>query len=428
MHIWVIIEHLYPTRRSLLPGLAGFKQSVRAVLRPTDIPPEAARRHHPKPNYPMKTFIGMVTLLLTLLFTSTSGLVYAQQQVATVGGKDVSLRLGFTAQPRFTYAYEPAASGDRERMGFGMRRFRFKTYVNYGEDMRFFSQWEGSGPTVALLDIRGEYRLNDKTWLRFGRFVGAHPRVMAITLHSDIDIIDRPGIAAVWARNTIGADARDYGAEVLYRNPRLEYRVFLANGYNQNNFRNEANNASIAGGVADKGMAISTMARYFPERVANSEFGGYVGYNRSRNPLTVSPLAPGVGRGFLSTSAHAYWGSLAGSQPFRVKLDVVSVHYEEITLSSGGEYQQNFLGGSATFAWLVRPAVELGVIVENYNIDRDAAASETTLVTLGTTYSFSAARGDNFMGQKVTLGYTLKNERGQDDPAHLLILQFQILF
>ena len=50
-----------------------------------------------------------------------------------------------------------------------------------------------------------------KTWLRFGRFVGAHPRVMAITLHTDMDLVDRPGIAAVWARGTIGADARDYG-------------------------------------------------------------------------------------------------------------------------------------------------------------------------------------------------------------------------
>ncbi|MCC5927282.1 MAG: hypothetical protein JJU41_12055 [Bacteroidetes bacterium] len=376
----------------------------------------------------MKTLLSLLGASLFLILITVPVQGQSNPQHVTVGGKDVSLRLGFTAQPRLTYAYEPSAGGDIERLGFGMRRFRFKTYVNYGEDMRFFSQWEGSGPTVALLDIRGEYRLNDKTWLRFGRFVGAHPRVMAITLHSDIDVIDRPGIAAVWARNTIGADARDYGAEILYRIPRLEYRLFFANGYNQNNFRNEANNASITGGVSDMGMAISTMVRYFPERFTNSEAGGYVGYNQSKNPLTVSSRAPGVGRGFFSTSAHAYWGAIAGSQPVRAKLDVVSVRYESVATANQGNYQQTFLGGAATFAWLVRPALELDVILENYNVDTGNAASETRLLTMGATYSFSAARGDSFMGQKITLGYTLKDERGVDDFGHLLILQFQILF
>ena len=82
----------------------------------------------------------MSIVLLFALITTTPESASAQQQAVTVGGKDVSLRLGFTAQPRFTYAYEPSAAGDTERMGFGIRRFRFKTYVNYGEDMRFFTQ------------------------------------------------------------------------------------------------------------------------------------------------------------------------------------------------------------------------------------------------------------------------------------------------
>jgi len=374
----------------------------------------------------MKYLILFVTLLITIL--PDSAVAQSEPQTVTVGGKDVSLRLGFTAQPRFSYAVEPGAAEDIERLGFGMRRFRFKTYVTYGDNMRFFTQWEGAGGGAALIDIRGEYKLNDKTWLRFGRFVGAHPRVMAITLHTDMDLVDRPGIAAVWARGTIGADARDYGAEILYRNPRLEYRLFLANGYNQNNFRNEANNASITGNTADKGMAISTMVRYFPEQLDNSEIGGYAGYNQSKNPLTVSPLAPGVGRGFFSSSAHAYWGAIAGTQPFRLKLDVVHVRYDEVVLPSGSDYQQTFMGAAVTGAWLIQPALELDLVYENFNTDVDMAGSYTQLYSAGLTYSFSAARGAGFMGQKLTAGYTYKDVASAADPAHLLVLQFQIMF
>lgn len=373
----------------------------------------------------------------TLVFLSVIGIsigLKADPAVAqtepvhvTVAGQDLSLRLGMTIQPRFTYAYESNSGDDLERLGFGIRRFRFRTYANIGEDFRIFSQWEGSGNSVAVLDLRGEYKLNRRTWLRFGRFVGAHPRVMAITLHSEFDIVDRPGIAAVWARNTIGADARDYGAEILYRSPEIEYRVFLANGYNQNNFRNEVNNASITGNTADKGMAISTMLRYFLPEVDNSEIGGYVGVNRSKNPLTISSLAPGVGRGFVSSSAHAYWGVFSGDQPVRVKLDFVSVHYDEVSVPGGGDFQQNFYGGAITGAYLLREDTEVLAMYENYNENQDNPSSHVQVFTVGATYSFSAARGEEFMGRKVTLGYSMKHTRGLDDPSHLLVLQFQIL-
>jgi hypothetical protein len=368
-------------------------------------------------------------VVIAFLITGLSGFwVSAQAQSnVSIGGQDVSVRLGFTVQPRFTYAYEAVNNADAiERIGFGVRRYRMRATTSFGTDFRLFTQIEGSGASATLIDLRGEYKLNDKIWLRFGRFVGAHPRVMAITLLGDIDHIDRPAIAALWASNTIGGDARDYGLEMLYTTPQIEYRIFLANGHNGTNYRNEPNNSSITGNTPNKGMAVSTLLRYFPENFSGGEFGGFVGYNQSKNPNTISTRAPGVGRGLLSTSAHAYWGARPGDQPIRVKFDFVSVHYDEIRFANGDSFQQNFMGAALMGAYAVLPEFEVLATLENYNLDTDVPASEVRSITLAGSYSFSKARGGAFSTQKMTVGYVLKDQQGRDNPSHMLVVKFQI--
>jgi hypothetical protein len=374
-------------------------------------------------------YLPLIIAVLTFLMTGLSGFwVSAQAQSnVSIGGQEVSVRLGFTVQPRFTYAYEAVNNADAiERIGFGVRRYRMRATTSFGTDFRLFTQLEGSGTNATLIDLRGEYKLNDKVWLRFGRFVGAHPRVMAITLLGDIDHIDRPAIAALWASNTIGGDARDYGLEMMYTTPQLQYRLFLANGHNGTNFRNEPASGSITGNTSNKGMALNAMVSYTPENISGAEFGFHAGVNQSKNPNTISPRAAGVGRGFVTSSAYAYWGARPGDQPIRVKFDVVSVQYDEIRLANGSDYQQLFLGAALMGAYAVRPEFELVATLENYNLDTDNSGSEVRSITLAGSYSFSKARGGAFSTQKMTVGYVLKDQQSRDNPSHMLVVKFQI--
>jgi len=366
----------------------------------------------------------LVLLLLPLLIGVPVRQTQAQSNVS-IAGQDVSLRLGFTLQPRFTYASESVNDVVTEQIGFGVRRFRMRTYMNVGDDFKFFTQWEGSSTSAALLDLRAEYRLNDKIWLRMGRFVGAQPRVAAVTLHSEIDLIERPGIADVWARHTIGADMRDYGLEMLYRVPSLEYRLFLSNGGNAFNYRNNYSGNTLVS-APGKGMALNTMVRYFPEQLKNSEFGVHAGINHGRSTFTASSLLPGVGRNYTQVSGYAYWGVLSGQQPIRVKLDALTVSYEDIMVG-GNEFSQTFRGASLFTGYLVRKDLELLAAYETYNLNTDDPNQHVDLLTMGFTYSFSAARGKNFLGQKVTLAYSAKATNKYDRLGHLLIAQVQIL-
>jgi hypothetical protein len=373
---------------------------------------------------PAYTGISLMVLIVPLILLFQSENLFAQGNVA-IAGQDVNLRLGFTLQPRFTYANESVNDVVSEQIGFGVRRFRMRTYMNVGEDFKLFTQWEGSGTGASLIDLRAEYRLNDKIWLRMGRFVGAQPRVMAITLHSEIDLIERPGIADVWARHTIGADARDYGLEMLYRNPTLEYRLFLSNGGNAFNYRNNySGNALVS--APGKGMALNTMVRYFPEQIKNTEFGVHAGVNHGRSTFTASSLAPGVGRNYTQASGYAYWGVISGQQPVRVKFDAITVQYEDIMVA-GSDFSQTFRGASLFTGYLVRRDLELLAALETYNLNIDDPNQHVDLLTMGFTYSFSAARGQNFLGQKLTVAYSAKANNKYDRLGHLLIAQFQIL-
>jgi hypothetical protein len=377
-------------------------------------------------------YLPLLFAVITFIITGFSGfgasaLAQSGQPNVSIGGQDVSVRLGFTVQPRFTYAYEAVNNADAiERMGFGVRRYRMRATTSFGSDFRLFTQLEGSGTSATLIDLRAEYKLNDKIWLRLGRFVGAHPRVMALTPLGEIDHIDRPAIAALWASNTIGGDARDYGLEMLYTTPQLHYRLFLSNGHNGNNYRNEPANASITGNTADKGMAVNGMVSFFPESIKGAEVGAHAGVNQSKNPNTISARAPGVGRGFTTTSAYAYWGARPGDQPVRVKFDILSVHYDKIVLANGSDFQQNFMGAALMGAYAVLPEFEVLATLENYNLDQDNSASEVRSITLAGSYSFSKARGGAFSTQKMTVGYILKDQRGRDNPSHMLVVKFQI--
>jgi hypothetical protein len=369
----------------------------------------------------------MLKYSLLSLFLFAMLMPASAQNNVVIAGEDASLRLGLTLQPRFTYAYEARPGDDLTRLEMGLRRFRLRTYVTWGDNMRLFAQLEGGGPTAQVLDLRAEYKLNKNFWLRMGRFVGAQPRAMAITLHSEIDAIDRAAIADLWTRATLGADARDYGIEMLYRKPTLEYRLFLHNGYNQANYRSGLADQSITGNQDQTRLSVSTMVRYFPETIDNAEAGAFAGVNRSRNPNTVNPAYPGIGRDVLSAAIHGYWGTFPGKQPIRVKFDAIAMKYEAIDVAGGGQFNQTFVGATLFAGMLVENATEVFIRSESFSRNIDESGGRTDMFTIGSTYSISAAAGGPFLNRKITVAYSFKKAENSSRIDHLVMAQLQIM-
>jgi len=348
----------------------------------------------------------------------------AQHQV-TIAGQDVSLRLGLTLQPRFTYAFEDENSSSVERLGFGVRRFRLRTFAGFGDDFRLFAQLEGAGTSAQVLDLRVEYSPVSNLWIRWGRFAGAQPRSMAFTLHSEIDMVDRAAIADYWARNTIGADARDYGIELLYRPSKTEYRIFFHNGDNRNNYRSGPADDNMTENRNHKGLAISTSIRYFPSNDAHTDLGGYLGINTSKNNYSIHPSMPGMGRSFVSASIHGYRGTFAGHFPIRVKFDALMIRYEELT-QNAINLNQTFTGISLFGGYLIRPDTEIMIRAERVDRNSQLSDNEVFLFSTGLTYSFSAAKNKNFLGQKLTAVYTYKDDLHLQKITQSVVIQLQI--
>lgn len=336
---------------------------------------------------------------------------------------NVSVRLGGTLQPRATFA----SDDDTDRIGFGLRRMRFRAYTDIGERISLFLQMEGSGASATWLDMRGNFRLNDEWTLSTGRFIGAQPRSFARTGHANIDAIDRPAIAERWARMTIGADGRDYGVEATWSRPEWEIRGFLHNGHNRADFRTGISNDPATGGISTDGFAFSASATHWPSGDRNElELGAYAGLNTSQNPLTE---IGGVGREYFSYSAHAYWGALPGSQPFRVKADVIGIGYQEVTPFGA----HNYMGTSLFGSFLAAPHVELYARGEFWYSDGgDMDGINQVFATVGGSYSLSALWGRPFSQNRIMVAYSLRSAESSsidfDDPAHVFMVQTQFFF
>ncbi|MEM6327934.1 MAG: hypothetical protein AAF791_12515, partial [Bacteroidota bacterium] len=126
------------------------------------------------------------------------------------------------------------------------------------------------------------------------------------------------------------------------------------------------------------------------------------------------------GRDYTSGGAHVYWGAEAGSQPLRVKLDAIALRY-----SDDGDGEQDQVGVSAFGAARVIGASEAFARYERYWDDRDLGGDD--FVTLGASYSPSAARGAPYHRARLTLAYHYRTSPVLED-AHLVVLQGQLAF
>lgn len=373
----------------------------------------------------MRTFRILLFIISGFaIFAAAPAEVLGQEDdglVRTVS-EDVSIRLGGTIQPRVTFA----SDDPMDRFGFGLRRLRLRVNTDIGEKMGVFLQMEGAGSGAVFLDVRGDYELSDNVTLHTGRFIGAQPRAYARTSHASIDALDRPAISEKWARMTIGSDGRDYGVEAVHSTPAWELRGFLHNGYNQWNFRSGISNDSPTGGLKTDGVAFSASATHWPDSRDQLELGGYASINTSQNPLTD---IGGIGRNYLSYSAHAYWGPSPGDQPIRLKTDLIGISYQDVVPFGA----QNYVGASLFGSYLAAPHIELFARSEYWHDDGgDRDSFGQMFIALGGSYSLSALQGKPFSHNRLTVAYSLRS--GEDDTvdfgdsAHVLMLGAQFYF
>jgi hypothetical protein len=268
-------------------------------------------------------------------------------------------------------------------------------------------QVEGAGTSATFTDIRAEWDVTKNTMLRMGRFVGAQPRGMALTLMFDVDAIDRPAIIEHWARSTYGADARDYGVEVVHRKGDVELRGFLHSGDNSQNFRVGISEASPSGGTRRGAIATSAMVRVLPSSIPHSEIGAHVGYNPTKS-------ANALNRVYSDWSAHAYWGDRIGTQPTRLKFDAVGILYAD-----SGPVDQTTTGFSLLAGQLIRPDIELFGRVERL----DTTFDEFAYVTAGASYKLWD------WTNKLTAAWSMRTDLNSNrEPIHILTLQSQFHF
>ena len=375
-----------------------------------------------------------VLLLLFTLLTANRAFSQSDRAPVITLGDDVSFRLGGTFQPRFTYDQFGGVdnAGNRiEAAAFGVRRARLRLYGNIGNDIVIFLQMEGSGASAQLMDIRVAYRLYENWFIRAGRFVGAQPRAFALTLHSNLDAIERPAIGEVWARGTLGADGRDYGVELYYKTSDAEVRLYAHNGQNSDNFRPNTG-GNIPGDNRGFNPAISAYASYNPSLLDGLEVGLFGGFNPSENRNTAyTPQFEG--RKYSNYAAHIYWGANPGSQPIRIKADYVGIRYKSFLLPEFEEagsqsFQQTITGASLFASAMPSKAVEAFTRVEYIDFGH-MDDSYDTFLTFGATYSMSAARGKSFGNAKLTLAWSGRcyNESPYQ-PRNTITLQSQFFF
>jgi hypothetical protein len=132
-----------------------------------------------------------------------------------------------------------------------------------------------------------------------------------------------------------------------------------------------------------------------------------VGYNPTKMPNSLN-------REYMEWSSHAYWGDKIGTQPTRLKLDVVGIRY-----LNAGAIQRNTLGVSLLAAQLIRPDTEIFARVERL----DTTLDEYAYVTVGTTQKLW-----NWTN-KVTAAWTMRTDLATNsDPVHILAVQTQFNF
>lgn len=355
----------------------------------------------------------------------------AQETAPTVAtsAPDIRVEIRGAFQPRLSYGFTSGTPDDIERLGLGIRRARLRATTTVAS--RFGAHYDvdiGSG-TLTSIDLFGFYSPSPHWLLRFGYLAGAQPRAATFTSMTQIDAVDRAAIAERWARGTIGSSGRDFGVEARFQTATTRFHLFLHNGdgsfsRTRGNFRESASGGDATRGIDRTDFAVSTYLGYMPSALAGLEVGAFAGYNGSENPNTAA--AEGAdGRAYSTYAAHVYWGANPGSQPVRLKADLLGIHYEAPDGSSLDA--QHLIGYSMMGAVRLLNNGEAFARYEGLHPFADEGAD--TYLTAGLSYSLSARRGEAYHRERVTLAYAnAYPDSAEPARQHLVVLQFQFVF
>ena len=341
---------------------------------------------------------------------------------------DLRLDLAGGIQPRASVGVEENPSGDETRYGFGLRRVRIQARVLYRDLGGVEYDVEGGSGTIESVDLFAFANLADGVQARVGYFPVAQPAGGILTPYFLIDAVDRAAIDERWLAGTLGGDGRDLGADVTYRSGRTTASLAVHNGFGTfqrgtNNFREGISGDDVVNGIETPGLAVSSVLIYEPG--GGVEVGVYGGFNGA-NPDRTDRGAGG--RDYTSAGAHIYWGDSPGSQPLRLKLDALTLRYADDGLADGQGAPlggQDQVGISAFGAARVLGAGEAFARVERYWNDVEASGDD--FLTLGASYSPSAASGGAYERARFTLAYHYRTSDVLDQ-AHLVVLQGQLAF
>lgn len=317
----------------------------------------------------MGKLVKLFTILLIISFTSSQ--LHAQDS------PEIKVRIGGTIQAWTSLGQ--IHDSDTNSLGWGLRRVRLRAYSSFGDKMKGFFQMEVTSP--KLLDARIEYLLNKQFKIRAGRFIGAGVRGAGLTSHTKIDITERPLSAVMWGKNTIGADYRDYGVDVVGKFGDLSATLTLHNGNGALNIRNRQSGV----GPQNGSFAISGMLNFKPKKVKGLEAGGYFGVGNSEV------------NEYNAFNVFAYYEP----KPLRIKAEVIGF----TNTIGGNDFSRMgyyvFAGYGFAKNW------ELVARFENYDHNTDVDDNEITLITFGGTYSLFSKK---WAAGKITAAYTLQSE------------------
>lgn len=358
----------------------------------------------------------------------------AQNRPVVPSDDSVGVRLGATVQGRFSAGYASLDGGDaRSRVGFGLRRIRLRVDADLAERFGLHIQLEGAGTAPIITDTYGFYRLADGLRVRLGRMVVAQPRSLTLTSHAAIDAIDRAAIAEVWGAQTIDEGGRDFGIDLVYATNRTTLMAGLYNGDGswsraRGNFREGISDGAPTGTVDQTGLAASVYGHHELRALGGLELGGHASFNAAENPNT-------AGRTYASYSAHAYWGAVPGSQPIRLKADVLGIVYEEVPAAAtpgavlDADGAQQTLGASLLGAVRMHPSTEIFGRIEQYTPNLNLDDREERYVTGGVSFSPSALMGERYRKVRITTAYSGLFPQADDlENRHLGMVQVQLVF
>lgn len=345
---------------------------------------------------------------------------------------DANVRSGGGARLTLTGGIQARASWGSsdagERLGFGLRRARFRMNAAHGSGAGAYLQLEGAGGNVSVLDFYAQYQAGGALRFRLGRFASAQPRSLILTSMFQIDVADRAAIAERWASATTGSDGRDFALEMRWKRGATEVLAQLHNGDGnwdraRGNFRPAISGGSATDGGTGTARAFTASIERTVDAGRGLVVGGFAGVNRHRNP---NAAVDGVGRTYTTGGVHAYLGAEPGSQPVRVKLDALAIRYEALP---GAPDPRLTTGVSLLGAARFGRGVEGFARIESFDSDRNDAVQPDVYPTVGVTVSPSALRGAPFHRERVTLAWQ-RFDPGADGPDNedLVFLQLQIAF